>query len=210
MSDLIRRRRAVTTTQSSEPPAQPTSAATAPTLMNHLAVGPAGSQAPASSASSVAQPVSTRQRHRPASTTDITSTDASGSQPVNYDKYVVFCSPNSRKETAKEVSLICGSPLTEDLGKYLGMPMLHSRITKLTYGSLIDKVHKRLASWKSKFLSLAGRATLIQAVTSAVPIYAMQTSKLPVSVGQELDKLNRNFFWGGSEKKLKIHLCQWD
>ncbi|BBN68901.1 hypothetical protein Prudu_634S000100, partial [Prunus dulcis] len=69
MSNLIRRRRAVTTTQSSEPPAQPTSAATAPTLMDHLAVGPAGSQAPASSASSVAQPVSARRRHRPASTT---------------------------------------------------------------------------------------------------------------------------------------------
>ncbi|KAI5327874.1 hypothetical protein L3X38_027270 [Prunus dulcis] len=95
--------------------------------------------------------------------------NASG-QTVNYDKSVVFCSPNTRKETAKEVSLICGSPLTEDLG----------------------------------------RATLIQAVTFAIPIYAMQTSKLPVSVGQELDKLNRNSFWGGSEKKLKIHLCQWD
>ncbi|KAI5337584.1 hypothetical protein L3X38_016855 [Prunus dulcis] len=69
------------TTQSSEPPAQPTSTATAPALMDHLAVGPAGSQAPASSASSVAQPVSDRRRHRPASTTDTTSTDASGSQP---------------------------------------------------------------------------------------------------------------------------------
>ncbi|BBH05514.1 hypothetical protein Prudu_016921 [Prunus dulcis] len=53
---------------SSEPPAQPTSAATAPALMDHLAVGPVGSQAPASSSSSVAQPVSTRRRHRPAST----------------------------------------------------------------------------------------------------------------------------------------------
>ncbi|KAI5343983.1 hypothetical protein L3X38_011860 [Prunus dulcis] len=91
MSDLIRRRRAVTTTQSLERPTQPTStatapasAATAPALMNHLAVGPAGSQAPASSASSVAQPVSARRRHRPASTTDTTSTDASGSQPVAY------------------------------------------------------------------------------------------------------------------------------
>ncbi|KAI5334201.1 hypothetical protein L3X38_024334 [Prunus dulcis] len=51
MSDLIRRCRAVTTTQSSEPPAQPTSAATAPALMDHLEVGPVGSQAPASSAS---------------------------------------------------------------------------------------------------------------------------------------------------------------
>ncbi|KAI5341710.1 hypothetical protein L3X38_009585 [Prunus dulcis] len=88
MSDLITRRRAVTTTQGSEPPTQLTaaataaaSAATAPALMDRLAVGPAGSQAPASSASSVAQPVSARRRHRPASTTDATSTDASGSQP---------------------------------------------------------------------------------------------------------------------------------
>ncbi|KAI5328418.1 hypothetical protein L3X38_027815 [Prunus dulcis] len=64
MSDLIRRRRAVTTTQSSEPPTQPTSAATGPALMDHLAVGPAGSHAPASLASSVAQPVSARRRHR--------------------------------------------------------------------------------------------------------------------------------------------------
>ena len=81
LSDLIRRRRAVTTTQSSEPLAQPTSAATAPALMDHLAVGPAGFEAPASSASSVAHPVSARRHHRPASTTDTTSTDASGSQP---------------------------------------------------------------------------------------------------------------------------------
>ncbi|BBH05410.1 hypothetical protein Prudu_373S000300 [Prunus dulcis] len=80
---------AVTTTQGSEPPTQVTaaataaaSAATAPALMDRLAVGPAGSQAPASSASSVAQPVSARRRHRPASTTDATSTDASGSQPA--------------------------------------------------------------------------------------------------------------------------------
>ncbi|KAI5343994.1 hypothetical protein L3X38_011871 [Prunus dulcis] len=82
MSDLIRRHRAVTTTQSLEHPALPTSAATVPALMDYLAVGPVGSQAPASSASSVAQPVSARRRHRPASTTDTTSTDASGSQLV--------------------------------------------------------------------------------------------------------------------------------
>ncbi|CAL8991582.1 unnamed protein product, partial [Prunus brigantina] len=46
---------------------------------------PGVSQTPASSASSVAQPVSARRRHRPASTTDTTSTDgtvASGSQPA--------------------------------------------------------------------------------------------------------------------------------
>ncbi|CAL9009569.1 unnamed protein product [Prunus brigantina] len=73
MSDLIRRRRSVTTSPSSEPPAQSASAATTPALMVEL---PGVSQAPTSSASSVAQPVSARRRHRPASTTDTTSTDA--------------------------------------------------------------------------------------------------------------------------------------
>ncbi|KAI5324918.1 hypothetical protein L3X38_033991 [Prunus dulcis] len=66
------------TTPSSDPPAQPASAATAPTMMDHVPVGPGGSQAPASLASSVAQPVSARRRHRPASTTDTTSTDVTG------------------------------------------------------------------------------------------------------------------------------------
>ncbi|CAL2279833.1 unnamed protein product [Prunus armeniaca] len=41
---------------------------------------------------------------------------ASG-QVVNFDKSAIFYSPNTCKEVAKETSLICGSPLTNDLGK---------------------------------------------------------------------------------------------
>ncbi|CAL2225697.1 unnamed protein product [Prunus armeniaca] len=129
-------------------------------------------------------------------------------QVVNFEKSAIYCSPNTCKELAKEISYICGSPLTNNLGKYLGMLLLHSRVTKATYESLVDKVKHRLASWKGKFLSLAGRATFIQAVTASIPIYAMQTTKLPATVCDDLDKLNRNFFWGGGEKKQKIHLCQ--
>ncbi|XP_034211169.1 uncharacterized protein LOC117624139 [Prunus dulcis] len=134
---------------------------------------------------------------------------ASG-QVVNFEKSAIYCSPNISKELASDISHICGSPLTNNLGKYLGMPLLHSRVTKSTYNNLVDKVHARLASWKSRVLSSAGRATLIQAVTSAIPVFAMQTAKLPMSICDELDKLNRNFFWGGSDKKTKVHLCQWD
>ncbi|CAL9002558.1 unnamed protein product [Prunus brigantina] len=84
MSYLIRRRRSVTTTPSSEPPAQSTSVATAPALLDHVPVGPRGSQAPASSPSSVAQPVSARRRQRPASTTNTTSTDGTSAAGVIY------------------------------------------------------------------------------------------------------------------------------
>ncbi|KAI5346228.1 hypothetical protein L3X38_014107 [Prunus dulcis] len=84
MSDLIRRGRSMTSAPSSDPPAQSASAATAPALLDHVVVGPGASRAPASSASSVAQPASARRRHGPTDTIDTTSTDgtgASGSQP---------------------------------------------------------------------------------------------------------------------------------
>ncbi|KAI5342916.1 hypothetical protein L3X38_010792 [Prunus dulcis] len=54
MSDLIRRGRSMMPAPSSDPPAQSASAATTPALLDHVVVGPGASQAPASSASSVA------------------------------------------------------------------------------------------------------------------------------------------------------------
>ncbi|PNX55828.1 hypothetical protein L195_g049459 [Trifolium pratense] len=44
-----------------------------------------------------------------------------------------------------------------DLGKYLGEPLLHSRQKNSTYEYLIDKIRKRLSSWKAGHLSFAGR-----------------------------------------------------
>ncbi|CAL9008277.1 unnamed protein product [Prunus brigantina] len=62
------------------------------------------------------------------------------------------------------------------------MPLLHHPMNKSTYNNIVEKVHNRLATWKSKCLSMIGRITLIQAVTSSIPIYAMQTTKLPMNI----------------------------
>ncbi|CAL8126109.1 unnamed protein product [Prunus armeniaca] len=134
---------------------------------------------------------------------------ASG-QTLNFSKSVVFCFPNTCKELAKEISTTCGLLLTDNLGKYLGMPILHHPVNKSTYYRIVEKVHNRLATWKSKCLSMAGRITLIQAVTSSIPIYAMQTTKLLKSICDDLDRIHRNFLWGGSSRQSKVHLCQWD
>lgn len=109
-------------------------------------------------------------------------------QAVNFEKSKLYCSPNTNKVLAKEISPICGFPLTNDLGKYLGMPLVHSRISKQTYAEVIDKVQNRLAGWKSKTLNMAVRLTHIQVVTSSIPIYAMQTTKLHSCTTKTLDK----------------------
>ncbi|XP_062021310.1 uncharacterized protein LOC133737845 [Rosa rugosa] len=131
-------------------------------------------------------------------------------QEVSFEKSSLFCSPNTEEGLAAQLSDICGSPLTDDLGKYLGVPLLHSRVTPETYKGLVEKAQLRLTSWKSHTLSLAGRHTLIQSVTAGLPVYTMQSVRLPMSICNTLDRLNRNFLWGHTEEQKKIHLVKWD
>ena len=131
-------------------------------------------------------------------------------QTVSFEKSMVYCSPNVSSSLANEISSICGSPLTDNLGTYLGMPLIHSRVTATTYTKLVDKVQSRLASWKSKTLNMAGRLTLIHSVTSSTPIYAMQTARIPMHTCEQLDRLNRNFLWGDTSSSKKVHLTNWD
>ncbi|KAL6199672.1 hypothetical protein ACLB2K_029455 [Fragaria x ananassa] len=111
---------------------------------------------------------------------------------------------------ASSISRTCGSPLTDDLGKYLGMPLIHTRVNKHTYDEILEKIQNKLSGWSSKTLSMAGRLTLVQSVTASIPIYAMQTAKLPLSLCESIDKANRNFLWGDSNEKKKIHLINWE
>ena len=58
-------------------------------------------------------------------------------------------------------------------------------------------------------LSLASQAVLIQASSSTIPSYVMQGTYLPGRILDVLDRVNRNFLWGSSETKRKLHWVGW-
>ena len=99
--------------------------------------------------------------------------------------------------------------MTDDLGKYLGVPLIHSRVNRSTYQYIIEKIRGKFKSWKDKKLALAGRIILAQSVITTTPIYVMQNAYLPASICDEIDKLYRRFIWGNSRKKEKILLVNW-
>jgi len=78
------------------------------------------------------------------------------------------------------------------------------------FQGVLEKVEQRLAGWKSKCLSLAGRITLIKSTLTAIPAYIMQSTRLPRSLCDDLDKRVRRFLWGGTELIRKPHLVAWD
>ncbi|KAF6144352.1 hypothetical protein GIB67_024579 [Kingdonia uniflora] len=84
-------------------------------------------------------------------------------------------------------------------------------IKKLDYGYVVNTVKSKLNMWKAKCLSQAARTTLIESVSSAIPIYQISSALLLKTMLDSLDKLQRDFWQGYNSKgKLKSHLTTWD
>ncbi|KAE8681890.1 hypothetical protein F3Y22_tig00111298pilonHSYRG00016 [Hibiscus syriacus] len=98
----------------------------------------------------------------------------------------------------------------DDLGKYLGVPLLHSRVDSSSYQYLVQMVQRKLSGWKASCLSLAGRITLVRAVLFVIPSYIMQTAVIPKHICLDFERLIRQFVWGNYNSKNGIPLVKWD
>jgi hypothetical protein len=65
--------------------------------------------------------------------------------------------------------------------KYLGVPVVGSRLHVADWLSIVEKLMKRLDGWKGSALSLGGRLTLIHSCLSNLPIYTMLMYWFPMS-----------------------------
>lgn len=102
-----------------------------------------------------------------------------------------------------------GLKRTDDLGTYLGMPLLSGRVGKRAYANIVDRIRNKLSAWKAKTLSHAARYVLIRSVLSLIPTYAMQTTRLPFRLVDEVEKLTRRFFWGDTKNTHRLHWVKW-
>lgn len=75
---------------------------------------------------------------------------------------------------------------------------------------MINRVRKRLATWKNKCISFGGRICLIKSVLSSIPLYYISFYKAPISVIKNCHRLMKNFLWGGSDDNSKIAWVSWE
>ncbi|KAK4482042.1 hypothetical protein RD792_012965 [Penstemon davidsonii] len=122
----------------------------------------------------------------------------------------VFFAQRGENRVKREITALLTIGRTNDLGRYLGVPIIHERVSPRLFRGVVDRVAKRLSAWKAKLLSLAGRTTLIKSVTSSIPNHVMQSAWLPETTCAQLDKLNRNFLWSSDITQRKLHLVGWN
>ena len=93
---------------------------------------------------------------------------------------------------------------------YLGLPLRAPHKSVRAWDSVEERFRKRLASWKKQYISKGGRLTLIQSTLSNLPIYFLSLFRILKLVCARLEKIQRDFLWGGGNLEQKSHLVNWN
>jgi len=83
----------------------------------------------------------------------------------------------------------------ENPGRYLGIPAIWGRARSTALSWIKDRVAEKLQGWKQKFLSKAGKETLIKAVVQAIPSYAMSIVLFPKNFCAKLCSMVAKYWW---------------
>ena len=94
-------------------------------------------------------------------------------QKISFTKSRIYFSPNTGADLRDQICEKLEMFETNSFGKYLGFPLRHKGILRRQFNFVANRVMKRLASWKTKFLSFASRAVLVKSVMSAIPNHVM-------------------------------------
>ena len=131
-------------------------------------------------------------------------------QKVNTTKSKIIFSSNVTNRRVRGIYRRLGIAATTNLGKYLGFPIIHQGRVGNAYNFVVNKMQSKLAGWKSKLLSKAGKLVLVKSSATLVAEYYMQCQSLPIKVCNQIDKLIRDFLWGSTEEKRRLHLVRWE
>jgi hypothetical protein len=93
---------------------------------------------------------------------------------------------------------------------YLGLPLGTTRPSVADLMPIVFGLDKKL-SGNSSLMSYTGTLTLLNSVINSLPMYAMCSLKVPITIFIHFEKSGRQFLW--ADKEDKIHgkcLASWE
>ncbi|XP_028220490.1 uncharacterized protein LOC114402187 [Glycine soja] len=114
---------------------------------------------------------------------------------ISSDKSAIY-SADIRPHELSHIQQFTGFSLGDFPFRYLGVPLLSSRLNVCHYAPLLSKITGLIQGWSKKSLSYAGKLELIRAVIQGIVNFWMRIFPLPQSVLDRINASCRNFLWG--------------
>jgi hypothetical protein len=92
---------------------------------------------------------------------------------------------------------------------YLGLPLGAPYRDPSIWNMVIEKMESKLVGWKQMYLSKGSRLTLIKSTLSNILTYYLSLFQIPVRLVKRIEKIQRDFLWGGVGDEFKFHLVNW-
>lgn len=64
-----------------------------------------------------------------------------------------------------------------------------------------ERLRKRPSLWNRSYISKGGRVTFVRSTLARMPIYQMSLARMSKAVVNRLEKIQRDFLWGGGLKE---------
>lgn len=128
---------------------------------------------------------------------------------INYHKSELI-PINLNEDEAHRIARILCCPVGTFPITYLGIPLHFDKLKREGIQPLVDKILRKIASWKGKLLSHAARLVMIKAYLSSIPVYLLSFNKFPKWAIKALNTHLANCLWNDSEGNHKYHLVNWD
>lgn len=84
--------------------------------------------------------------------------------------------------------------------RYLGVPLISTRLTAADCSSLLEKITGCIDSWMSKKLSFAGRLQLLTSVLSSIQVFWTGIFILPKRIIKLIEQKLSRFLWNGKDE----------
>jgi len=94
--------------------------------------------------------------------------------------------------------------------KYLGFWLKPNAYRKEDWNWLITKIEAKITHWSFKWLSRAGRLTLIKSVLLAIPVYWAALTWVPKGVLEKIRRICSRFLWAGSKENAVLPWVAWE
>jgi hypothetical protein len=89
------------------------------------------------------------------------------------------------------------------LMKYVGLPLFVTRLKRIHFQPLEDKVAIKLIPWLGKHVNVAGCSTLVKEVLNSIMIYYITVLEILMEVLMKIDSIRHAYFWVASDKLTK-------
>ncbi|CAA7057126.1 unnamed protein product [Microthlaspi erraticum] len=129
---------------------------------------------------------------------------------ISLQKSSITFSNKTPQEIRARVKSSLGIQKEGGQGKYLGLPESFGRKKKNLFTMIVDRIRQRSINYSSRFLSSAGKFTMLKSVLASIPTYSMSCFKLPMGLCKRIQSALTRFWWDSKPGKRKMCWLSWE